>query len=112
MILEKAINDFRANHGRNNATFNRIVADHCFAHCMAMAQKEEIYHAEQYYRRDWSEAVAMASLDIDYENCIRRTIFDDLGRSELHKNIMLNNQELAVACFVLDYRVFITIRGR
>jgi hypothetical protein len=112
MIVERAINDFRAQHGRGSASFVYDKYDHCFLHCLAMAQRDDVYHAEPCYLNEWSEAVAMSSFDGDYENTIRRIIFDVLGTSEPHKRVLLHNGELAVACFTSDYKMFVTIRGR
>jgi hypothetical protein len=112
MIMEKAINDLRASQGRGNARFNYYKNEHCFFHCLEMARRGEVYHAEPHYLEGWSEAVGMADFNGDYENACRHLLFEGFAKSEPHRDIILNCGELAVACFTSNYRLFVTIRGR
>jgi uncharacterized protein YkwD len=112
MIMERTINDLRTSNGRSNAHFNVQKAEHCFFHCLEMARRNEVYHAEPHYLDGWSEAVGMADFNGDYENSCRHLIFEGFAKSEPHRNIILNSSELAVGWFTSNYKLFVTIRGR
>lgn len=112
MIIERAINDFREANSRGSASFNKMKADHCFLHCLEMSRRNSVYHAEQCLLNEWSEAVAMSTFEGDFENTVRHIIFEQLGKSEPHKKILLDSNELAVACFSSNYKMYLTIRGR
>jgi len=113
MIKERAINEFRAGHGIEAVYhFDGRESDHCFSHCVAMARRGEIYHAEPHYLQGWSEAVAMLSNDGSYEDTLRKAVWNVLGASDQHRDILLRCPVLAIGVYIADNNMYITIRGK
>jgi hypothetical protein len=107
------INEFRASYGKSRVSlWDSVQNDYCWSHSLAMANRGHVYHAEPCYVRGWSEAVGMIHFIDNSEVTLKRLIFDVLGGSESHRNIILDSSHLAVGVVVHNYKMFITIRGR
>ena len=111
-MIRRIINEFRAANGRHPFSFPDHEANkHCLWHCQYMSYKEDVVHAPSHYLNGKSEACAMRGFYKDQYNTIRDMIFDDLGKSERHRDIILYSQELACAFYTTQYNIYVTIRG-
>lgn len=112
-MIREVINSFRSIHNRSHVNWwVWEEMDNCFKHSIAMMERNEIYHAEAHYRNDWREAVAYCDFYGSWEEAIKRLIYDVLGNSEGHKDILLDCPSLAYGLVVANNKVFITIRGK
>jgi hypothetical protein len=111
--MENIINEFRAQNGKEAVGhFDREVGGHCFSHCLAMARCGYLYHAEPHLLEGWGEAVAEGSYNGDFISCARILVFDALGKSDRHRNILLDHTVLAFGVFTNNHKMYLTIRGR
>lgn len=112
-MITQLINELREQNGRRRVFYwDGIVSDHCNSHSLAMANKNELYHAEPYLRNGWSEAVAMCSFRNTSWESFRYLIFDILASDEPHRNVLLNFEVLAYGVVILNNQVYLTIRGK
>jgi len=113
MTINEVINEFREQNGKPRVdNWNRVVSDYCTAHCWAMVSKGGLYHTEDCYLQDWSEAIAECDCFADWSCMERALIFDILGNSPEHRDVLLNSSEMAYGIVMFRYKVFLTIRGR
>ena len=105
-----AINRFRAENGIEPIKYSDNLVNHyCKLHCLDMARNHDIYHAPECYLDGWSEAVAITQYS---DNWSDKIVFDVLGSSENHRNILLHNSKISCAEHVDNWMVYVTIRGR
>ena len=110
--MESIINQFRIDNGRPLVSnWDMLVSEFCRRHSWAMAYKG-LYHAESYYLNDWAEAIAMCGARELGQDVRRYLIYDVLGTSEPHRNILLYSEEMAVGMCNANGVVYLTIRGR
>ncbi len=112
MALDKVINEFRRQHGRDEVVVHGSY--NCEQHCWAMINANCVYHAEPCYLRGWSEAVARCRYMGDWGALERYLIFEILGKSQEHCDIMLNSHELnyGIVMYGNAGDVYLTLRGR
>jgi len=111
MIID-IINDYRKDHGKQPIhNWNKVENDFCEAHCLAMANAKQIFHAPGHFLGDRSEAVAVCSFGSDFNSTAYYLIFSVLNGSEPHRNILLNSNSLAYGVLVNDNAMYLTIRG-
>ena len=92
--------------------WNGLVSQYCKEHCWAMARAGDIFHAPAHYLNGWHEAVAMMSYTGEEgHGMCAKFIWDVLGTSEPHRNVLLCSNELAYAIVLHNYRWYLTIRG-
>jgi len=112
MVID-IINEYREwNRKPRVSNWERVVSDYCFAHSMAMAREDRVYHAEEYLLNNWGEAVAMCCFTGNTQETIRFLLFEILDKSEPHRNLILNSDILAVGFYTWNYKAYLTIRGR
>jgi hypothetical protein len=104
------INKFREANGRPPIQYcDALVSDYCKMHCLAMAREGRIFHAPDCYLGVWQEAIC----NIGYDNFWKdKAIFDVLGSSAEHADILLNCNIIALSYYIENWRVYICIRGR
>ena len=113
MTIQNLINEFRAKHSKGPVEYwNRILDDYCTQHCIAMINSGEVYHAPRDYLKDYSEIVWRCDFMNTWDETFRHLIFELIGKSEEHKRILLESQELGYGIMADQDKVFITIRGR
>lgn len=111
-MIPDIINQFRKECGVKPAKFDLYDQNsYCLAHCIAMAERGHLYHAEPHLLGDFAEAVAMCECVGDWGKIERSLIYDILGSSEQHKQVLLKD-ELACGLTFHDNKVWITVRGR
>jgi len=104
------INRFRAYRGKSSILYgDGLVSYYCRLHCLAMAREHSIFHTPNCYLNEWREAVAMMSYN-DY--WLDRVIFDVLGTSDPHANVMLDCSTIACNYVIDNWMVYVCIRGR
>lgn len=104
------INEFRSSHGIEPIKYRDHLIDHyCMLHCFEMAKRCNIFHAPECYLEGWGEAVAIMQYCYDWK---KQVIFDILGVSEGHRDILLHNNKIAFAEHINNGIVYVTIRGR
>lgn len=109
----ETINEFRQRNGKSRIeNWNRVVSDYCQEHCWAMVSRGDIYHAETCYLQDWLEAIAVCGACMDWKDTERKLIFDILGTSDKHKEILLNSNEMAYGVIMFKGMVYLTVRSR
>jgi len=107
------INEFRASYGKSRVfLWDSVQNDYCWSHSLAMANRGAVYHAEPCFVKGWGEAVGMIAFIDNNDVSLRRLIFDVLGQSESHRNLILDCSHLAVGIVVHNYKMYITIRGK
>jgi len=113
MSVINLINEFRESCSKEPVKYwNKILSDFCLTHSIAMVNSGKLYHAPEYYRRGYSEAVACCDFITDWETTLRCLIFDVIGNSPEHREILLESQEIGYGIMSDKNRVFITIRGK
>jgi len=106
----EAINRFRLHHEVEPIRYTDVLTNHhCQLHCFEMAKRQTIFHTPEYYLEGWSEAVAMMQYCDQWKD---QVIFDILGVSDGHRDILLNNNKLAFAGHIHDNVVYVCIRGK
>jgi uncharacterized protein YkwD len=114
MNMVNVINGFRRQNGRSDIwDWDFQVCEYCRMHTYAMIRENRLYHSEPYLREGWSEAVAMC----DYgggsiDDVKRRLIYDIIGNSEGHRQIVLDSNTLAYSLVINDGKAYLTIRGK
>jgi len=112
-MLKDIVNEFRKSNGKPEGIWNDEVSGYCNQHCLAMEKAGNIYHAEQCYRGDWGEAVAVCGYNgqsaWEWVSC---AVYNILGGDNEHKDLILNSNDIAGAYQFSDYKLYITIRGK
>lgn len=112
-MLMDIINEYRTKNGKEPMwNWDGLVSDYCTGHSIAMANRNEIYHAEPCFLNGWGEAVAMSYCLPTWNDTMRHLIFKVFGESQEHKNIILNSETLAYGFITSNNKIFITIRGK
>lgn len=105
-----SINRFRWQNNRQSVRHtDRLVDEYCKKHCLEMARRHDVFHASECYLDGWSEAVAMMQYCDNWKD---KVIFDILGASEGHRDLLLNSDTIACADYVHDWTVYVTVRGK
>jgi hypothetical protein len=105
-----SINRFRKEHGVEPVKYSDNLVNHfCKMHCLAMSRAHNIYHAPSHYLDGWAEAVAMMQYNDHWKD---QMIFDIVGASEGHRDILLKYDTIACADYVYDWVIYVTIRGK
>ena len=111
MVID-IINEFRNKNGKERIfCWNPVENGHCFQHCLYMANHGYLIHAPEVFRKDKAEAIAISCFMEDNEKTIRYLLYECIGRSQEHKDIVLNYDNLAYGFYLHDYTAFLTIRG-
>lgn len=110
--MREIINEFRHGNGRGHVDWYEDEMKNCELHSVAMASRGELYHAEPCYRRDWGEAIACSSIRGNWDDTMRFIIWDLLGKSEGHRQVLLNNRYLAYGYVTANNMIFLTVRGK
>lgn len=113
--VPRVINEFRQqNHHAICFDWDNVVCDYCVSHCWEMAMRGQLYHAEPHYLNGWSEAVAMCGVPFDYNvrDSVYRMIFEQLGKSDGHRHILLGYGTMAFGLIEHHMRMYLTIRAR
>lgn len=110
--MENIINAFRKDNGYPPVEhWDDVVRGYCKEHSVAMAFKEELYHASDYHLNEWSEAIAYMDFGVSW-NMGPALIYDVLGKSPNHREILLRSSIMACG-LVTTYRgIWLTIRGK
>ena len=113
MTIINLINEFRAKYGKGPAEYwNRVLDDHCLSHTLAMINSAKVYHAPKDYLKDYGEIVWRCDFMNTWDETFRHLIFELIGKSEEHKKILLESQELGYGVMSDKNKVYITIRGK
>ena len=113
MSVINLINEFRESCGKEPVKYwNRVLDDHCLSHVLAMINSGEVYHAPRDYLRGYDEIVWRCDFMNTWDETFRHLIFELIGKSEEHKKILLESQELGYGIMADKNRIFITIRGK
>jgi uncharacterized protein YkwD len=111
-MIISALNDFRKSNDKNPVfSWDPVENDYCEAHCRYMAWHNHFEHTPEYLLKGKAEAIAMIAYGRDNEETIRRLIYDVLGTSREHKNIILNFKNLAYGFYAYNNCAYLTIRG-
>ena len=109
----EVINNFRSQNGKGYVVnWDNVVSQYCTEHCWAIVRAGHLYHAESCYLNGWAEIVAMKSRDSDWRDTENNLIFDVLGKSNCHRNILLDYDIMAYGIIEWQLRVYLTIRAR
>ena len=105
----QVINKFRELNGKYHANFEDD-KHNCLMHCLHMCRINRYEHTPFDLLGKWdSEAVGV----IEYSNWWKdRIIFDWFGKSETHRNVLLNYNILTCCDFINNGKVWVVIRGR
>ena len=104
------INRFREYNGVGPVQHtDNLVNQYCKFHCLDMSRNRNVYHAPDCYLEGWAEAVAMMSYCDHWQDKI---VFDVLGSSEKHRNILLSYNKISYADHIHDWVVYVCIRGQ
>lgn len=113
MTVMNLINEFRAKYGKEPLiNWNRVLDDHCRSHVLAMINSGEVYHAPRNYLQGYGEIVWRCDFMNTWNETFRYLIFELIGKSEEHKKILLESQELGYGIMSDQGKIFITIRGK
>jgi hypothetical protein len=105
-----SINRFRWQNGVESVKHtDKLIDDYCLMHCQEMVQKSSLCHTPECYLEDWGEAVAMMPCCDGWQDKI---IFDIIGSSERHRNLLLHSDIISHAFCIHNYVVYVTIRGK
>jgi len=110
MGFDLVINEFRELNGKNRVNVHNSF--NCEQHCWAMIAVENLYHAEPCYLNGWREAIAKSNYWGNWSELERCMIFEVLGNSPEHKDILLNSSELVYGVINFGGNVYLTIRGK
>jgi len=104
-----SINRFRAQNGIGPVEYgDNLVNHYCQLHCYEMARRGDAVHAPDHYLNGWSEAVAIMPYNEHWKDIV---IFDLLGTSEGHRDILLHSNKISYAGHINNWVVYVTIRG-
>ena len=106
-----ALNDFRRDNGIYSADFQSWISEGCFEHCKSMAALNMLYHCPQELRWDLFECVSCCDIFLNDRDQIRHSIFQLLGNSPSHRNLILSASILGAAFLKFDNKMFVTVRG-
>jgi hypothetical protein len=108
-MLKNYINKYRVMNERHKVVeFNGQVSQYCFAHCVAMANQHNLYHAPSHYLNGWHEAVGALSYSDNWaDEILSYMINSDDG----HRSVILNCSEIAYAHYISNNCVYVCIRG-
>lgn len=110
--LLEAINDFRRDNWTHEAIWQDWIADKCYYHCEYMADNNMFFHAPAELR-DWcAECVSYSKVFLNERDQIRHMVFDLLGSSPSHREIILSANEIGGCYYVRDNYAIITVRAR
>ena len=113
MTIMNLINEFRQSCGKEPVKYwNRVLDDHCLSHTLFMINSGQVDHAPKYYLGHYDEIVWRCDFMNTWDETFRYLIFELIGKSEKHKKILLESQELGYGVMSDKNKVFITIRGR
>jgi hypothetical protein len=111
MVID-IINEFREKNNKERIfAWNPIENDYCFQHCLYMARQSYLVHAPEFFRKNKAEAVAVCTFMEDNEKTIRYLLYECIGKSQEHRDVVLNYDNLAYGFYIYDYTAFLTIRG-
>jgi len=108
----RTVNNFRNQNGRDSVnSWDYTVEGHCLQHSLAMSRDRNVYHAIPEYLEGWSECVAMSMVDTgNIDDILGDMIFNVLGKSEEHRNILLNANIVAGAIILNNWVAYLTLR--
>ena len=109
--MDRVIDHYRKANGVGYADWCDFECVNCLKHTWAMVKRNELYHAESHYLNGWCEAVAMCSLGGSFQDALYKVVFEILGTSKDHRNVMLMPY-LACNSAIYDGNVWTTVRGR
>jgi len=113
MSVINLINEFRESCGKEPVKYwNRVLDDYCLFHSIWMIKSGKVDHAPKDYLKDYGEIVWRCDFMNTWDETFRYLIFELIGKSEEHKKILLESQELGYGVMSDQGKVFITIRGR
>lgn len=111
MIID-IINDFRQTNGKERIfCWDPAENDYCLQHSLHMARINNLEHAPAHLLKGKAEAIGMSDFNIDTNNTSRFIIFELMGNSTRHREIILNYDNLAYGVFMHNWKVYLTIRG-
>jgi uncharacterized protein YkwD len=105
------INEYRITNGKCPANWNKVLSDYCQAHTLAMASREDAFHAPSCYLNDYREAIGVVSFGHNFPDTIWRMI-DEFNSSPEHRSILQDCQELGYGVLVHKGMLYMTVRGR
>lgn len=112
MMIVDILNEFRGNNGKPHIfCWDPVQNDYCEAHSHYLAWHDRFEHTPEYLLKGKSEAIGMSIYGRNNEETIRRLIYDVLGTSQPHRNVILNYSNLAYGFYVYDNKAYLTIRG-
>lgn len=112
MIID-TINEFRRQNNKPPVlNWMSHLNDYCLLHSLEMARRKECYHSEEFYRPTYGEIVAKGSFLNNFGNSIRYMIFEVIGKSPEHRELLLNWNTMGYGYNVDKEEIYLTIRGR
>jgi len=113
MTVMNLINELRHINGKEPLiNWNQVLNDHCLSHTLAMINSGEVDHAHKDYLQDYGEIVWRCNFMNTWDETFRYLIFELIGKSEEHKKILLESQELGYGIMSDQGKIYITIRGK
>ena len=111
-MIADIINKFREENGKEKISYwNLTENDNCFQHCLYMANRGYLIHALEAFRKDKAEVITTCSFMETFEKTMRYLIYECINKSEEHRDIVLNYENLAYGFYMYNYAAYLTIRG-
>jgi len=111
-MIAGIINDFRKFKGIEPSFYwHEEENKNCLEHCYYMANIGEVVHASKGHLKNKSEAVARCNFKATAEETLRHLVFEVLGKSHSHADILIGSENIAYAVHARQCTMYITIRG-
>lgn len=111
MVIE-AINDFRQENGKGRIfSWDERENEFCVLHSLYMAKTEIFEHTPFCFLLHRAECVGVCNFMFNFRDTIRYIIFNLFGKSEKHKEVLLNSERLSYGVIVDKGKVYLTIRS-
>lgn len=111
-MLVDIINEYRKNNGKEHIfCWDPVENDYCQAHSNYMAWNNHFEHAPEYLLKGKAEAIAFCYFFYNNEITMKHLIYECIDKSEGHKNIVLNYENLAYGFYIYQNQAYLTIRG-
>lgn len=111
MIID-ILNEYRQNNGKDHIfSWNPVENGYCQAHCHYMAWNNKFEHASEELLKGKVEAIASCDFQYNNELTIKHLIYECIDKSQGHRDIVLNYENLAYGFYIYNGKAFLTIRG-
>jgi len=111
-MLIDILNEYRKVNGKEHVfCWNPVENDYCLSHCHYMAWNNQFEHAPENLLKGRAEAIVFCDFQYDNEITIRHLIYECIDKSQKHKDIVLNYENLAYGFYIYNNKAYLVIRG-